>query len=394
MLAQHVFFCHCLVILTEGQGNDKKNKRLGLTLYNLKIMLKITLFSVFFTFIVRVAGAQVAPTANMFQNSMAPFQATALPYNYLDKFESSQELQPTSTRLRPNQKSGLQWYLNASNRTEIYPETGVSLRNIASASVVTADFVRHLDKMSYKIGGGILNNDLELVQYVSPFAHFSLGMPMNLYWQLVGGFSYRFSMPRFVNELGYQHMIDPKINQAKEMNHATYHSAGVSIAAVHAQNCYIGFGVNRLLSTTQFITTKKSNFTEFNFLCQAVVWKRYQSNFVRDKETSKKVENPSRGFLSNVNMSVAMRYLYVPEYALDKSYPLYAQVSCRTTLTNQLWTGIGWNTANRVQWQIGLMKLPLFKQEVEYEWYIWAAYDFPTHHTPYHGTEINLGCYF
>jgi Type IX secretion system membrane protein PorP/SprF len=351
-----------------------------------KSMLKTTSFTIFLGFIGWAADAQVTSTVQMFQSSMAPIQATALPYNDLDKFEQTQEPLPNRRKLRAEQKPNV-WYVNASTRAEIYPENGVSLKNTMTSSILTVDFVKQFDKMSYKIGGGVMNHDLQLVQLTSPFVDFSLGMPMSPKWQLLGGFGYRFSVPRMVSELGYQHTSDPKIDKITEMNQSIYHSIGMSVAAVQSQKWYIGVGVNRLLGTQPFTNAEKQNFTEFNLLCQAVVWKRYQSNFVRDLETGKKVDNPNRGFLSNVNLSIAARYLMGTQH-------LYTQVSCRTTLTNQIGMGIGWNTANRVQLQIGLMKLPLFKQDVEKEWYLWAGYDFPTRNTPYHGSEINLGYYF
>jgi Type IX secretion system membrane protein PorP/SprF len=343
--------------------------------------------------------AQVTPTSNMFQSSMAPFQATALPYNCLDKFERQQSIGPTSRSLHRPQKPNLNWYFNASTRIERYPEMGINtaagFTNTAAnyaSSVVSLDFIQNPDSLSVKIGGGVLYNDLQIVRLISPFGQVSVHVPIGEYWRILGGVNYRFAQPRRTNEiLDYRDEQDPSRTKLKNQEEAfyktIYQSFGVSAALTHTEKYYFGIGMNRLFNNNQFATAEKSNFTEFNLLCQAVLWKSYKHNFARNKETGKRTENPSRGFLSNVSLSVAARYL------IGTPYP-YAQVSCRTTLMSQLWIGAGWNTANRVQFQVGFMKLPIFKQDVVTEWSFWLGYDLPTRNTPYHGFEINGGCYF
>jgi Type IX secretion system membrane protein PorP/SprF len=354
-----------------------------------KSMLKRTSILLIFLSMVLTAGAQITPTANLFQNSMAPFQATALPYNYLDKFEQHREALPNQRRILPNQKPNLNLYFNASVRSEIYPDYDISPQSALTSGVYTIDYIQNPDKMTYKIGGGVMHNDLQIVQIISPFLNLSLGRPIDEYWRILAGVNYRFSNLRAKNSLDYQHPDDQKIKAIQQLYalDSNYHAWGLSAAAVHTEKLYIGIGMNRLLSTHLFRTAKNESFTELNLLFQTVLWKRYKSNFVRDKETGKRVDMPNRGFLSNVNLSVAARYL------MGTHYP-YVQVSCRTTLMPKLWMGVGWNTANRIQLQVGFMELPLFKQDVEKEWYLWAGYDFPTQNTPYRGTEINLGYYF
>jgi Type IX secretion system membrane protein PorP/SprF len=365
-----------------------------------KSMLKRTSILLIFLSMVLTAGAQITPTANLFQNSMAPFQATALPYNYLDKFEQVNDPSPAQRRIKPNQKSNVGLYVNLSSRAETYPETDNWLKNTYKSGICSIDFIQNPHKMSYKIGGGVMYHELQIVQLISPFLHFSLGMPIGEQWRLLGGANYRYAQSRLdKTELDYQHPFDPKIplsdpktKTAMQDHNNHYHSIGMSVAAVHTEKLYFGLGVNRILDTNQFGTARKQNFTgenftELNLLFQTVLWKRYKSHFVRDKETGKRVDMPNRGFLSNVNLSVAARYL------MGTNYP-YVQVSCRATLMPKLWVGVGWNTANRIQLQVGFMELPLFKQDVEKEWYLWAGYDFPTQNTPYRGTEINLGYYF
>jgi hypothetical protein len=368
-------------------------------------MLKITSFTLFLIIGAFSVGAQITPTAGMFQSSMAPFQATALPYNYLDKFEPRQEQSPIQRNLHPNLKANLSWYANASLRVETYPESANASKNTTLSNALTIDRILRYDKMSYKIGGGIMQQDLQIVQLNSPFLHVSAERSIEEHWRLLIGANYRFTQSRLNPiQLNYQHPYDRKISKSgddlliaiRDYN-SHFQSFGVSTAAVHTKRGYIGLGINRFFTNEQFNTFKKKNFTEFNLLCQALVWKRYKPNFTLNKETGRKEENPNRGFLSNVNVSLSMRYLRTDHnslYNYKENYPLYAQLSCRTTITENLWMGMGWNTANRVQIQVGLMKLPIFTQEVENEWYLWAAYDLPTQNTPYHGVEINLGYHF
>ncbi len=357
-------------------------------------MLKSISLILFLLLNVGAVGAQVTSIANMVQNSMAPFQATVLPSNELDKSTASKELLPNSRRLNayPNPNA---YYLNVSNRSENYPEDKLSLQGMTTALFAQFDYVSYHDKWNHKIGGGVMKQELHFVQQVSLFSHYSLGLPLNDQWQLKGGLSYRISMSRLgVNTDGYQHLEDPKITQVLEINRSNYHSIGLSVAAVHQQRIYIGVGINRLLSNQGFVTasqadlTNRTSFTEWNLLVQWAVRKHYQSHFVRDRETGKKVEYPSRGLFSNVNLSVAARCIPI------SNYPLFLQWNARTTLWGPLWAGTGLNTSKRVQIQLGWVQFPIFRRDVESEYHIWIGYDLPTRNTPYQGYEVNLGYSF
>jgi len=167
----------------------------------------------------------------------------------------------------------------------------------------------------------------------------------------------------------------------------------VSTAIVHLQKMYIGLGIQRILGNEQFGTARQNSFTEFNLLGQYILRSEYDANYYKDWESRKTnllSENPNRGLLTNVNLSVSMRYL-----AVAVQYPFYAQFNCRASLTPLLWTGLGWNTANRWQLQFGLLKIPIFKQDATpNEYHIWLGYDLPTRNAPQHGVDLNLGYYF
>jgi hypothetical protein len=355
-------------------------------------MLKTTSFSFFLVLIGGSARAQVTLIAHNFQNNMAVFQATALPGNELDKSESSSELLPNSRRTHAYQKPNA-YYFNISNRTEKYPE--ITLDNVATASSFHFDYVRYQDKRNHKIGIGLTKHDLQFTQLVTPYLNYSIGLPLNDTWQFRGGLSYRVSKTfTTYSTLGYEHKDDDKITRAFEINNAIYHSIGLSAATVYNQNLYIGIGMNRLLSYKGFVTTAqgdatdKTSFTELNGLVQWAVRKSYQSRFVRDRETGKKVEYANHGLFSNINLSIAARYGPI------SAYPWYVQFNVRTSVMGPLWVGTGFNTAKKIQFQLGWMQFPVFRRDVEHEYHLWIGYDLPTRNTPYQGYEINLGYSF
>ncbi|MEY4937756.1 MAG: hypothetical protein RIS64_4115 [Bacteroidota bacterium] len=348
-------------------------------------MFKKILFCSYCCALVVRLGAQVTPAQTLFQYSMTPFQPTALPYNYLDKFDRQRGGASPEKGHREDKKS-LGWYLNASSRHEIFPETGV-----VNSGIVTADRISDPNQLGLKIGGGVMYSDLEVVQITSPFVHFSIGKALDDNWRLLGGLGYRFSSQR-LNQLTYRDGNDPKIAIATDLAQSSYNVVGVSAAAVHLEKMYLGIGVNRILGGGQYAARDNTSFTETNLLFQYVLRSRYNANLGTDwtQKGSLRGENPNRGLFTNVNLSVAMRYL-----SAGVKYPLHAQINCRTTITPTLWTGMGWNTTNRWQIQVGLMKIPVFKMDASFaEYHIWIAYDVPTRNTPQHGVDLNLGYYF
>jgi Type IX secretion system membrane protein PorP/SprF len=333
-------------------------------------------------------NAQVTTAHTLFQYSMTPFQATALPYNYLDKFDRHRGGINTEKGHREDQKSR-GWYLNLSTRHEIHPQIGV-----ISSGVFAADHIENPNKIGLKFGGGVMYSDLGEVQITSPFVHCSVGKDLDENWRLLGGLGYRFATQRLnPTRVTYKDLNDPKIQIALESAQSTYNAVGVSMAIVHIEKLYLGFGMNRILGSGEFAAANGSSFTETNLLLQYIIRSHYNSNWYSGWDPTKgslKTENPNRGFLTNINLSIAMRYLNVAT-----QYPLHAQINCRTTLTPLLWTGLGWNTANRWQIQFGLLKIPVFKMDSALsEYHIWLAYDLPNYNTPQHGVDLNIGYYF
>jgi hypothetical protein len=149
--------------------------------------------------------AQVTPAHVLFQYSMNPFQPTALPYNYLDKHDndprSSQD--ETSPRLKPH------WYLNASSRSEIHPQTGTQ-----TSSVLAVDYMDNPKHLAIKIGGGLAYHDLDAVQIASPYLHVSAGHTLgsdkySADWYILGGAGIRLSAQRLgTNSILYKDIND------------------------------------------------------------------------------------------------------------------------------------------------------------------------------------------
>ncbi len=351
-------------------------------------MYKKTIFyGLIFSMIGKI-DAQVTAAHTLFQYSMTPFQPTALPYNYLDKFDRHRGGANTEKGHREDKKAQ-GWYLNASTRHEFHPQTGV-----ISSGVFAADRITDPNKMGLKMGGGIFYSNLEAVQITSPFIHISMGKDLDDHWRLLGGLGYRFSMQR-VNPsvVVYKDLNDPKIQTALESAQSRFNVVGMSVAVVHVEKLYLGIGINRILGGEPYASPTNTSFTETNLLLQYIIRSHYKSNWSSSWDPtsgSLKTENPNRGFLTNVNLRVSMRYLHV-----GVKYPLHAQINCRTTITPMLWTGLGWNTANRWQIQLGLLKIPVFKMDASSpEYHIWLAYDLPHYNTPQHGVDLNFGYYF
>jgi hypothetical protein len=356
-------------------------------------MFKPTIFSILLMAFLGKSHAQVTNVHSLFQYSMTPFQATALPYNYLDKFDRNAGGRNTEKGYREDKKLFSGWYLNASSRSEIHPLTGV-----ATSGVFAVDKISDPNQLGLKIGGGVLYSDLMAVQITSPFVHMSVGKDLTDNWRILGGVCYRFSTQRFNDKwITYKDLDDPKIKNTAQGEQNTFNIVGVSAAFVHIQQLYIGVGINRILgSGGAFAAYDNATFTEGNFLMQWSFKTRpnlnpYSSWSSRSVHGSMRAENPNRGFLTNMNVSLAMRYAM----SAAVEYPLHAQVNCRLSLAPMLWTGLGWNTANRFQLQFGILKIPVFKMDASAnEYQFWLAYDLPNHNTPKHGVEFNLGYYF
>jgi Type IX secretion system membrane protein PorP/SprF len=351
----------------------------------LKIIITILLT---WAFTLSLQG-QVTATNTFFQYSMTPFQATSLPYNYLDKFDRRRGTARPERGIREDTKTSLGWYVNAGTHNDYSPQSGLT-----TSALVAVDKISDPNRLNLKIGGGILYNDLDIVQITSPFVHATMGHELNETWRVLGGAGYRFSAQRLnPAKVNYRDLDDPKIAIAMDANQTIYHAFGVSAAAVHIERMYLGIGVNRILSNKSFATATEGSFTETNFLGQFVLRGRYNSNFFKDltqRGYSLRTERPNRGLFTNVNMSIAMRYLHA-----QIKYPFYAQLNCRTTLSEHLWTGLGWNTSKRVQFLLGFMKIPVFKlDESRAEYHIWVGYDLPNNANPQHGIDLNVGYFF
>lgn len=339
--------------------------------------------------------AQVMNAHVLFQYSMNPFQPTALPYNNLDKSNGSEK------GGRTDKKMPIKWYLNANNRTELHPQTGM-----VNSSIVAVDYIPPANSFNFKLGGGMVYQDLDAVQIASPYLHLSVGRALNGIkgsdrtftgnWYLWGGAGIRLSNQRLSpNSVLYKDLNDPKIPIALQMLGSQFTTVGMSAALVNTNCMYIGVGVNRMLSGEMFKLADKSSFTEANLLFQ------YGFQFYRIENARltmggrsnipQKITNPNRGFLTNMNLSIALRSVL----GAGGTYPLHAQFNGRVTLTPLFWGGLGWNTARRTQLQVGLLKIPFLLQDGEKrEYQFWVAYDIPSFQSPKHGAEINIGYYF
>jgi Type IX secretion system membrane protein PorP/SprF len=356
-------------------------------------MFKNALFFVCVFACIGDSTAQVTNAHSLFQYSMTPFQATALPYNYLDKFDRTAGGANTERGDREDTKLSSGWYLNASTRSEIHQQTGVT-----TSGICAVDKMSDPNQLGLIVGGGVMYDDLQAVQITSPFVHVSAGKALDDHWRILGGVSYRYSSQHVnLSRITYKDLDDPKIEIAAKSAQTSFNVVGVSAAFVHIEKMYLGVGVNRILGGKgEFASFNNKTFTEANLLFQYAFKTRPNANpysnwSSRSVHGSMRAENPNRGFFTNVNVSVAMRYVM----SAEMNYPFHAQINCRASIAPMLWTGLGWNTANRLQLQFGLLKIPVFKADASSnEYQLWVAYDLPTQNTPKHGVEFNLGYYF
>jgi hypothetical protein len=357
------------------------------TIRNRMIMFKKILLNICLLALTRPLSAQVTNAHVLFQYSMNPFQPTALPYNYLDKHVPK----PANSKTVRNQRMDAKfkgWYFNVSSRSEAHPQIGTT-----TSSIVAVDHIDNPNKLGLKIGGGIAYQDLEAVQIVSPYLHTSMGMslddPYTGNWRLLGGAGIRFSSQQANRNLLFKDINDPKIPLVFETLQQNFTTIGISAALVDIRKMYIGIGLNRLLGAA-YVSANQSSFTELNALFQYSLKPHYFKRTQRNMDgRARFASDPNRGLLTNINMSVATRYLLS-----STNHPLHLQLNCRATLTSLFWGGIGWNTANRTQLQVGILKFPVLQEGTTKEYQCWVAYDLPTAATPKHGIELNLGFYF
>ncbi len=347
-----------------------------------KIVLHICLFA-----LTRPLSAQVTNAHVLFQYSMNPFQPTALPYNYLDKHTPK----PANSKTVRNKHMDAKlkgWYFNVSSRSEAHPQTGNT-----TSSIVAVDHIDNPNKLGLKIGGGIAYQDLEAVQIISPYLHASMGILLDdAYegnWRLLGGAGIRFSSQQANRNLLFKDINDPKIPLVWETLQSKFTTIGISAAIVDIRKMYIGIGLNRLLGAA-YTTADQSSFTEINGLFQYSMKPRYFKRTQRNMDGRQAFSSdPNRGLLTNIQMSIATRYLLS-----RPTHPLHVQLNCRATITSLFWGGIGWNSAKRTQLQVGILKFPVLQEGSTKEYQCWVAYDLPTAVTPKHGVELNLGYYF
>jgi hypothetical protein len=340
--------------------------------------------------IARTTIAQISAAQTFFQYSMTAIQPTALPYNYLDKFNRIQGRANTEKGHREDKRfKGL--YLNGGARTEFLKQTGVAV-----SGVCAIDRIANPNQLRFQIGGGMAYTNLETVQITTPFVHVSVGKALDEEkWRLLGGVSYKFGWQCPVNKLLYRDLEDPKITIAETLNNARMNVFGVSAAIVHIEKMYLGIGVNRMLEDRIYQTFDNKTFTEANLLFQYAYKGKPNPNYHqswsgRSRNGSSWTSNPNRGTFTNFHFTAAMRYLM----SASGKYPLYAQFNGRTTINEAWWTGFGWNTANRFQFHVGFLKIPVFSEGTSKEYQFWLTYDVPNGNAPRHGAEINVGYYF
>jgi hypothetical protein len=352
-------------------------------------MLKKNLLFLGLFGIARPMLAQISAAQTFFQYSMTAVQPTALPYNYLDKFNRIQGRANTEKGHREDKRlRGL--YLNGGVRTEFLKQTGIALSGICAV-----DRIPNPNELRFQIGGGIAYTNLESVQIITPFVHASVGKELGDKWRLLGGLGYKFGIQRPSAKLLYRDLEDPKITIAETLNEARINVFGVSAAIVHIEKMYLGIGVNRMLEDRMYQTFDNKVFTEANLLFQYALKGNPNPNYHqswsgRSRNGSSWTSNPNRSTFTNFHFTAAMRYLM----SASGKYPLHAQFNARTTINESWWTGLGWNTANRFQWHIGFLKIPVFREGVSNEYQIWFTYDVPNGNAPRHGAELNLGYYF
>jgi hypothetical protein len=348
------------------------------------IMLKKILIYYYFLGLTNQLIAQVTAAQTLFQYSIMSVQPTELPYHYLEQFDDYQQ----DTQ---NIKAAFKGcYLNIGSRGEQHAQTGTAL-----SSVCAIDKIAEPQRLKLQMGGGVMYHDLEALQIAAPFAHVSTGKKLNANWHLLGGLGYQFAAQRLnLNRLTFKDLDDPKIAIASERAQRQVHTWSVSTAITHLQKGYIGIGYQRSFENNPYVSAENKPFSELNLVIEyAFKFKlnEYQDWHEPTRYGSTWVKNPNRGFHSNVHLSMAMRYLM----SAAGTYPLHAQFHARASLTRLLWAGLGWNTANRVQMQLGLLKIPVFKTEMAHsEYQIWVGYDLPNAVSPRHGAELHLGYAF
>lgn len=352
-------------------------------------MLKKGLFYACLLSLTNKLSAQVTATQTFSQYSATAMQPTALPFHYFEQFDPPQT-DENADELNLNAQSFKGWHLNLGTRTEWHTQT-----NPALSGSCTIDRIPNPTKLGFQMGGGVLYSDLETVQITAPFLHASVGTVLTENWRLLGGAGYQRTMQRLnLNRLTYKDLDDPKIALVNALAQKEVNVMSVSAAMVHLKKGYIGMGYKRLFESNQYQGVENKPFSEINLLIEYVFQFKLiqpQNWMSRNRYSSALSEQPRRGFLTNVHVSMAMQYLR----NAAGSYPLHAQFNGQVTLTHFLWAGLGWNTANRTQFRVGLLKIPVYKTETAHsEYQFWMAYDLPTTFAPRQGVELHIGYHF
>jgi hypothetical protein len=316
--------------------------------------------------------AQVAPIIGSLHYGMSAFQPTALPSNHLDKIN------------RKEMSNHYGVYFNGTTRSTYLKDAPFE------TSILTFDklFDPELSNHSFKIGGGILDNHLEIIHLVSPFVHVSVILKISQNWRLLGGAGYRYAFQSYKAADIYKEHWDPKIVKANEAGNVHFSTLAGSIAVVQRQWLYLGVGFNNILGANNFANSSAGSFTEANTLLQIgagsgnVVPRSGNIEGHLDRETT-------RDMFTHFNISLTTRHT-IEDRRLKAL--TFAQLNGRVSVTNELWFGLGGNTAKRFQVQGGLMFIPTSsKQNIEHQY--WITLDIPTVAGRW-GTEVNVGYFF
>jgi hypothetical protein len=347
-------------------------------------------FIIAFVCIKTMSIAQVGMPYTFFQYSMTPFNPTALPYNYFDKFD-----RPKSRRAPEKEVSKFQsgLYLNLATRSEVLSNTSVSTSGIFCIDKINDP---KFDKYPIKFGGGLMYTDYDVARMVSGFVHAGYAVTLDVDWRLSGGVGYRFSKDNSNRILThYQHQEDSKIDAIFSSENASIQTISLGVALINVKHFYAGIGVTRNWGSIRYNNADHSGFGEANLLMQ---WSFGKPNMelmdvrTRDPRQTSERQNFNRGFFSNHNLSLVTKY-----NLKNNTYPIHLQLNYRTSVNNSFWMGLGGSTAKRVQFQFGFLKIPIFKMDASTDEYqIWVAYDLPVGHLALskHGIEITGGYYF
>lgn len=332
---------------------------------------------------------QIPAAPSIFQYSMTGYQPTAFSNNYFDKI-GTERGERSEKKIFKNAM-----YANVSTRGEFYFSDIIKPALVTSAATVDWIPDPQFNKMPLKLGIGVLHHAMDPIQLISPFVNISYVLkPKQLKWGLMAGFGWRFSNQRFQPKDVLYKDMDRKIALANEAANANFNTLSLSAALVHVEKCYFGIGWNRVFDKNNFGSPQQKQFTEWNALAEYVL---VLDGLSHKTSLSGGVDVPpdakERQAWSHHHFSMVTRY--VSNGTVGK-YPLHAQFNWRASLNKRFWGGLGANTANRVQFLLGVAEHRSNQdgENSKFEYQIWFSCE-PFAQYPYkRAWEVNFGFLF